>query len=519
MSTPAPVRAVTIVGGGTAGWMTAAALSRLVAAGVSVTLVESAEIGTVGVGEATIPSILDFLAMLGIDEHAFVRATGATFKLGIEFSDWGARGERYMHPFGAAGRDIAGVAFHQLWQRAARAGVADAGTLDDYSLCTVAARQHRFDRASSDPAAVRSTLRHALHFDATLVARFLRAYAEAAGVRRVEGRVDSVALAPETGHIAALRLADGRQLGGELFVDCSGFRALLIGETLGVGFESWRHWLPNDRALAVPSAAASDPAPYTRAMAERAGWRWRIPLQHRTGNGHVYASDVVAEEEAHRLLLAGLTEPALDTARSIRFEAGVRRRWWEGNCVAIGLAGGFLEPLESTSIHLIQLGITRLLALFPDTGFAAPERDTYNRSLRRDYEQARDFIILHYKATRRDDSDYWRHCRTMAVPDTLAERLALWRGAGRVLHDRGELFTPASWIAVLAGQEPPSRAVDPLAATLPLDETERFLRHVRDMVAKTAAAMPRHADYVARHCAAPARPAWGDGGGAQTGAG
>lgn len=287
-----------------------------------------------------------------------------------------------------------------------------------------------------------------------------------------------------------------------MFVDCSGFRSLLLGEALGVPFRSWQHWLPNDRALAVPSVAATPLPPYTRATAERAGWRWRIPLQHRTGNGHVYASAFLDDAEAERRLLDGLLEPAIGDPRPLRFTAGVRERLWERNCVAIGLSGGFLEPLESTSIHLIQTGIVRLLALFPDSGFGKPERDSYNRLMRREFEQVRDFIILHYKATRRDDSEFWHHCRTMAVPDTLSERRELWHGRARVSQEPGELFTSHSWIAVLSGQEPPPRGFDPLTETLPTENAGRFLRHLHDVVAKTAAAMPDHADFIARNCAA-----------------
>ena len=504
VSPAAPIRRVVIVGGGTAGWMTAAALARLVPTGVAVTLVESEEIGTVGVGEATIPSLHDFLSMLAIDEDAFVRATQATFKLGIEFVDWRAPGERYVHPFGTHGRDVHGVAFHQLWLRQSRLGGAagDVGALEDYCVSAAAAKLGRFTRPSSNPASVLASLRYAFHFDAGLFAAFLREVSEAAGIRRIEGKVRAVELSPADGAIAAVSLADERRLDADLFIDCSGFRSLLLGDALAVPFVDWQHWLPNDRALAVPSAAAAPPPPYTRATAGSAGWRWRIPLQHRTGNGHVYASAFLDDERAARDLLDGLAEPAIGEVRHLRFTAGMRARLWERNCVAIGLAGGFLEPLESTSIHLIQSGIARLMALFPDTGFAACERDEYNRLMVREYEHTRDFIILHYKATTRDDSAYWRHCRAMAVPDTLASRMALWQERARVIADRGELFTPDSWIAVLAGQGPAPRAVDPLAAALPIEESGRFLAHLREVIAKTAAAMPPHADFIAQHCPA-----------------
>ena len=500
----APLRKVVIVGGGTAGWMAAAALARLTGAGTEVILVESEEIGTVGVGEATIPSLLDFNRYLGIDEDAFVAATGATFKLGIEFRDWGQLGDRYLHPFGTHGRDVEGVKFHQLWLRQSRLDgpAGKVGPLEDYCLTAVAARLNRFDRPAANPAAVLSTLRYAFHFDASLYAGFLRQLAEAGGVRRVEGRIGSVDLAPENGFVRAVELVDGRRVEGDFFIDCSGFRSLLLGNALGVPFTSWQHWLPCDRALAVPSANAGSLTPYTRASAGTAGWRWRIPLQHRVGNGHVYASAFISDEQAERDLLGGLEGAALADARPLRFTAGVRERLWERNCVAIGLAGGFLEPLESTSIHLIQSGITRLMSLFPDSGFAASERAEYNRLLRTEYEQIRDFVILHYHATGRDDSAFWNHCRTMAPPDTLAEKMALWRARARVIRDQGGLFSDDSWIAVLFGQGVEPAGYDPLVAGLPIDETRRFLRHLRDVIGQTARAMPDHADFIARHCPA-----------------
>jgi tryptophan halogenase len=502
-ATDAPVRRVVIVGGGTAGWMTAAAMARLTDAGMSVTLVESEEIGTVGVGEATIPSILDFNRWIGIDEDAFVRATGATFKLGIEFVDWAHRSDRYLHPFGALGRDVQGVKFHQLWLRQSRLeGLdADVGALDEYCLSAVAARLGRFTRPNANPAAVLSSLAYAFHFDASLYARFLRGIAEERGVLRQEGRIERVDLDPESGFVRAVVLADGLRIEGDLFVDCSGFRSLLLGDALGVSYVSWQHWLPCDRAVAVPSASVGPLLPYTRASAEAAGWRWRIPLQHRVGNGHVYASAFTSDEAATRAVLAGLDGPALAEPRQLRFTAGVRERLWERNCVAIGLSGGFLEPLESTSIHLIQSGIARLMALFPGSVFAPAERNEYNRLLRTEYEQVRDFIILHYHATERDDSDFWNHCRTMTAPTTLSDKIALWRERGRVIRDQGGLFTEDSWIAVLMGQVASPASHDPLAAALPIDETGHFLRHLRGVIGQTAGAMPTHADFIAQNCA------------------
>ncbi|WP_076070457.1 tryptophan halogenase family protein [Sphingomonas montana] len=498
-----PLRRVVIVGGGTAGWMTAAALSRVVPADMTVTLVESEEIGTVGVGEATIPSLLDFNRILGIDEDDFVRSTQATFKLGIQFRDWAQIGDDYIHPFGTHGRDVAGFSFHQLWLREAAGGnVAASGQIGDYCLSHVAARLGRFNRPVADPSAVLSTLSYAFHFDAGLYAGFLRSLSEAAGVVRVEGRIASVARNPENGHIDAVTLADGRRIEGDLFVDCSGFRSLLLGDALDVPFTSWQHWLPCDRAWAVPSTREGRLTPYTRATAERAGWRWRIPLQHRVGNGHVYSSAHCDDDMAVRTLLDGLEGEPLADPRQLRFVAGRRARLWEGNCVAIGLAGGFLEPLESTSIHLIQSGITRLIALFPDRSFNPVERAEYNRLLLREYDQVRDFVILHYHATTRSDSPFWDHVRTMTVPASLTEKLALWADKARLFREPGELFTPDSWIAVLLGQGRRPASFDPLIAGLPPADSTRFLTHLRDVIGKTAAAMPTHEDFIARHCAA-----------------
>ncbi|WP_267394138.1 MULTISPECIES: tryptophan halogenase family protein [unclassified Sphingomonas] len=500
----APIRRVVIVGGGTAGWMTAAAMARLVAADVSVTLVESDEIGTVGVGEATIPSLLDFNQLLGIDEDDFVRATQATFKLGIEFTDWARVGDTYLHPFGTHGRDIQGVSFHQLWLRQALAQAApDPGLIGDYCLSSVAARNGRFTRPAANPAAVLSTLSYAFHFDAGLYARFLRNYAEAEGVVRLEGRVTAVDLASDSGFIDAVTLADGRRIEGDLFIDCSGFRSLLLGETLGVPFTSWQHWLPCDRAWAVPSRRTGPALPYTRAMASAAGWRWRIPLQHRVGNGHVYSSAHLGDDAALQALLDGLDGEPLAEPRQLRFVAGRRERLWERNCVAIGLAGGFLEPLESTSIHLIQSGITRLMSLFPDSSFDPVEIAEYNRLLLREYDQVRDFIVLHYHATSRSDSAFWDHCRTMAPPPSLAAKIELWGGKARLFREAGELFTPDSWIAVLLGQRVRPVSHDPLVAALPLDDSIRLMAHLREVIGKTAAAMPTHEQFIAQHCAAP----------------
>ncbi|HEX8485332.1 MAG TPA: tryptophan halogenase family protein [Sphingomonas sp.] len=499
------IRQIVIVGGGTAGWMAAAALSRLCADGrVGITLVESDEIGTVGVGEATIPTLRTFNAMLGLDEDDFVRATQGTFKLGIEFVGWGRAGDRYLHPFGTAGRDLQAIRFHQFWlaMRQNPATAAAAGVLDDYNLTARAAHLGRFARPDADPGTVLSTLGYAFHFDAGLYARYLRTYAEARGVTRVEGRVIDVRRGDVADRIAGITLDDGRAIDGELFVDCSGFRGLLIEQCLGAGYEDWSRWLPCDRAIAVPCASVEPPRPYTRATADAAGWRWRIPLQHRVGNGYVYASAHIDDGEAERALLAGLDGAPLADPRRLSFTAGRRKRAWVGNCVSIGLAAGFIEPLESTSIHLIQTGIARLLALFPDRGFGHAETDQYNRMTALEYEQVRDFIILHYKATERDDTPFWRRCRDMDVPDTLGTKMELFRSAGRVFRQDDDLFTLDSWVAVMLGQNIMPTRHDPLVDSLAADGRERFLAHLRDVVGRTARAMPTHAAFIAQHCKA-----------------
>jgi tryptophan halogenase len=496
------IRKVVIVGGGSAGWMTAAALSRMTAAGVAVELVESEEIGIVGVGEATIPAIMDFNMALGIDEHAFVAATQGTFKLGIEFVDWGRLGDRYIHPFGKYGQMTMGVSLHQFWlrQKLYGAGQSDPGPLDHYAIAIAAAHRGRFCKPVSNPEAVLSTLAYAYHFDAGLYARFLRQYAEQRGVKRTEGKIVKVEQDNESGDIAAVVMEDGRRVEGDFFVDCSGFRSLLLGKTLGVPYRSWQHWLPCDSAIAIPCANAGPPIPYTRSSAEQGGWRWRIPLQHRVGNGHVYSSAHTSDEVALDRLMQGLDAPAVGDPRQLRFTAGRRERMWEKNCVAIGLSSGFIEPLESTSIHLIQSGIFRLMSLFPESRMKTIEIEEYNRWMIEEYEHIRDFIILHYHSTARDDSDFWNHCRTMDVPDSLKERIAMWRAAGRVMPRQNALFNEASWVAVLTGQNIMPGSCDPLTAVFPMEQNGRFLEQMRDIIARTAEAMPRHDDYIAKHC-------------------
>ncbi|HYC98674.1 tryptophan halogenase family protein [Brevundimonas sp.] len=499
-----PVRKVVIVGGGTTGWMCAAAMGRFFASGgPRVVLIESDDIGTVGVGEATIPPLRDFNAILGLDEDEFVRETQGTFKLGIEFVDWNRLGGRYLHPFGFHGRDTVDHRFHQLWLRLRNEfGDEASGPLGDYNINAVAARSGRFSRPSGGPKAILSSLQYAFHFDAGLYGKFLRRYAEARKVLRIEGRVTKVNQRATDGFLTSVTLRDGREIAGDLFIDCSGFRGLLIEQTLRAGFRDWGHWLPCNRAIAVPTKNVGPATPYTRSTAREAGWQWRIPLQHRTGNGYVYSNNHITDEEAQTTLLENLGGDALAEPRRLAFNAGHRERLWDRNVVALGLAGGFLEPLESTSIHLVQTGITRLLTLFPDKGFTQVDIDEFNRRSTLEYEQVRDFIVLHYKATARADTAFWREVQAMEIPDSLGHRVELFRSKGRIFCSSDELFTLDSWLAVLLGQDVTPSGHDPLVDAIPELDLKRNMQILRDKIRDAAASLPRHEDYIAAHCAA-----------------
>jgi tryptophan 7-halogenase len=491
-----PVRKVTIVGGGSAGWMTAAVLSQWLSQ-IEIKLIESDEIGIIGVGEATIPHIRNLLALAGIDPLKMISASKATFKLGIQFVDWGAPGERYIHGFGKIGRDMLWLHPHQLWLAARERAPDSIKHFDNYSLNCVASLRNKF--AFPDPRNSHSPLAdidYAYHFDASLLARFLRTESEARGVERVEGKIVETILNPESGHVERVRLADGREVGGDLFVDCSGMRAILIGDALGVGYEHWNQWLLCDRAQAVPCESAEPLTPYTRSTARSAGWQWRIPLQHRIGNGYVYASELISDEQAAETLLANLDGKPLADPRPVKFAPGRRLKAWDRNVVAIGLSSGFLEPLESTSIHLIQTGIHRLLAMFPATGFSAADIDEYNLQARTEYEDVRDFIIAHYKVTRRSGDPFWDHVRTMDVPDSLEARFELFRSSGRFFkHNAQELFAEESWVQVLIGQGLDMRP-DPVTEFVPIEEIVGFLKDVNEVIDDVADTLPDHGEFV-----------------------
>jgi tryptophan halogenase len=494
------IRNVIIVGGGTAGWMAATALSKTLGHQLRIHVVESDEIGTVGVGEATIPAIRLFNALAEIDEDAFVRATQATFKLGIEFQDWGAPGESYMHAFGQVGQSLGVLEFHQYWLRARQQGLG--GPLWDYSLNATAARAGKFARMPRIPGSSLEGITYAFHFDAGLYARFLRGISESRGVVRTEGKIVSVEQRPEDGFVRSVTLEDGSSVEGDLFIDCSGFRGLLIEQTLGAGYEDWTHWLPCDRAVAVPSENVGPLRPYTQAIAHQAGWQWRIPLQHRTGNGHVFCSEFMSDDEAAALLLANIEGPALAEPRTLRFTTGMRRKFWDRNVVALGLSSGFMEPLESTSIHLIQNGIAKLLSLFPDKSFEPSAIAEYNRKITFDYERIRDFIVLHYFANQRTDSPFWKRCREMPIPETLKPKLDLFRATGRIFREHEELFVEIGWFQVLAGQNIVPESWHPLADAITDTELEGFLADFKTIVASAAAKLPAHEQFIAARCAA-----------------
>jgi tryptophan halogenase len=497
-----PIRDVVIVGGGTAGWMAAAALGKVMgASNRSITLIESEDIGTVGVGEATIPPIIQFNTILGIDEDEFVRETNATFKLGIDFVDWGKVGSRYFHPFGLFGASVkGGVGFMNYWLRWVHLG----GDPDCSRFIAEAEAAHggKFARTSSAADGQLPRINYAFQFDAATYAAYLRRYSERRGVVRREGRIVGFEQNGESGYIEAVNLADGTRIAGDFFIDCSGFRGLLIEGAFAAGFDDWSQWLPNNRAAAVPCERVEEPTPFTRSTAREAGWQWRIPLQHRTGNGYVFCDAYISEDEAARLLLERLDGEPLADPKILRFTAGKRRLGWVKNCLAVGLSSGFLEPLESTSIHLVQVAIMKLLELFPHRDVNPVLVDQYNREMDTLYDHIRDFIIAHYKVTARDDTDFWQYCRTMEIPDSLAAKLSLFRERGEVRMVPGDLFSETSWFAVLYGQGITPESYHPIADSMPEDELQLTIARIRGAIKKRVDLLPTHAEFIERCCAA-----------------
>jgi tryptophan halogenase len=489
------IRQIVIVGGGTAGWMAAAILAPIARDGLSITLIESSEIGTVGVGEATIPQINLFNQAVGIDDEALLAATRGTYKLGIEFVDWLQPGHRYMHAFGDVGRNVGIVPFQHYWQRGRALGIAK--ELASYSLNETAARAGKMQRGKLRTTDLLPPMPYAFHFDASLYARMLRSLAESRGAVRIEGKIVDVARDGDSGDVTSVKLESDRRIEGDLFLDCSGFRGLLVEQTLATGFEDWSHWLPCDRAVAVPCAHASDTiTPYTRSTARSGGWQWRIPLQHRIGNGLVYSSAHLGDDEAAATLLANLDGPAEAEPRLLRFTAGRRKKTWSHNVIALGLAGGFLEPLESTSIHLVQSGLQRLLRMLPHDRGGDATADEFNRQSALEYERIRDFIILHYKATNRSDTPFWRECAAMSVPDTLMAKMALFEEAGHIFRTDEDLFTEVAWMQILIGQGIAPARHHPMADSVSEADLKSFLDSWEEVIDREVAQMPPHEQFL-----------------------
>lgn len=485
------IEKIIIAGGGTAGWMAAAALGKLLGKAINITLVESDEIGTVGVGEATIPTMVFFHKLLEINEREFMRETSATFKLGIQFENWRQQNHRYLHAFGVTGKDCWAAGFQHFWLRAKELGLAT--EFGDYCLERRAAEANKFSHLPNNG------LNYAFHLDATAYAKYLRKFSESFGVKRVEGKIRNVSTSAENGFIDALTLESGERLEADFFIDCTGFRALLIENTLHTGYEDWSHWLPCDSAIAVQTETTSAPAPYTRSIAHGAGWQWRIPLQHRVGNGLVFCSKYLDDESAKKLLMANIEGEPLIQPRVIKFRTGRRLKQWNKNCLAVGLSSGFLEPLESTSIHLIQQNIIRFLRMFPAGGVVQSDIDEFNRQAEFDIAHIRDFIILHYHATERTDTEFWRYCRSMQVPESLRHRIHLFKDTGRVFRDGNELFDD-SWQQVMIGQGLMPAHHHPLVDTMSKEELRTFMQQITHHIETTLEKLPAHQDYINRYC-------------------
>ena len=486
------IKHVVIAGGGTAGWMAAAAVSKLLGKTVKVSLVESEEIGTVGVGEATIPTLLTLHELLKIKEQDFISAVGGTFKLGISFENWHDVGKDYIHSFGYTGKDCWAAGFQHFWLKGKELGISK--DFGEYCNEWAAAKQNRFAVLPNQ------NLNYAYHFDSSRYAAFLRKIAEEHGAVRIEGKIDSVQQHEQTGFITGLRLEDGQQIEGDFFVDCTGFRGLLIEQTLHAGYDDWQHWLPCDSALAVQTENVQPPIPYTRSIAHEAGWQWRIPLQHRTGNGMVYCSKFWSRDEAEAKLRGNLEGELVTDPRPIKFQTGTRRRHWVKNCVAVGLSSGFMEPLESTSIHLIQRSIVRFMQMFPSDGVRQPDIDEFNNQMKFEIENIRDFIILHYHVTNRTDTPFWRHCRTMEIPESLQHRIDLFKETGRVFKVPTELFGENSWTQVMLGQGLSPEQYHPIVNVMDEQELRDFLGGIHGSVERLVSQLPEHQRFIDHYC-------------------
>ncbi len=486
------VKKVVIAGGGTAGWTAAAALSGQLGSLLDITIVESDAIGTVGVGEATIPTHKAFHRLLGVDEQAFMRATRASFKLGIQFENWGKLGDSYFHSFGQIGKSTWMGDFQHMWHQAKFEGWG--GDLDDYCFELQAAKACKF--ATSNQAQIN----YAYHLDASLYAGFLRAYSEERGAKRIEGKISNVRLAPETGFITHLDLDNGQSIEGDLFIDCTGFRSLLAGDALGVGYEDWSHYLPMNRAIAVQTKLSGEILPYTRSIARKAGWQWRIPLQHRVGNGHVYSSAHMSDDEAYRILVENIDGEMVSDPRPIRFTTGKRKQSWTKNCITLGLSSGFMEPLESTSIHLVQIGATRLIQMFPFGGVNDAIRNQYNSYASQELESIRDFLILHYKLNTRTDSEFWAERAAMDIPDTLKHRIDLYKHNAIAYQEGLDLFRVDSWLQVFRGQGLESDGYHLLGRMLPAGKLQQALAALKSNIEKAVLSLPKHEDFLTQYC-------------------
>lgn len=493
-----PIEHFVIMGGGTAGWMAAAAIGKVFRnSPMKITIVESSAIGTVGVGEATIPEITNFNRILGIDEREFLKFTKGTFKLGIEFSDWMGDGGSYIHPFGRYGTTIGSAPFYHYWQKLNNLGAA--APLPEYSFCIQMCKQNKFARPVNIPNSPLSEIDYAYHFDAGLYAQFLKKYSEACGVVHVDAKVVGVKKNPENGYIQSLMLEQGGQIDGDFFIDCTGFRGLLIDEALHSGYEDWSHYLPCDSAMAVATPALAELPPYTRATARESGWQWRIPLQHRTGNGYVYSSRFISDEQARTTLLANLQGEPFNEPRIIRFKTGIRRYPWKKNCVALGLSSGFLEPLESTSIHLVHEALANFLGLFPSKVVEPELVKKYNQLQQRNFTTVRDLLIFHYWANKRSGSEFWEYCRNMDIPDRLRNKVELYKSTGRLFREDNELFSDVSWISVLLGQGVTTSTYSPIADTMSTAELKQRMEEVRQVIHSASRPLPSHKEYISAY--------------------